>query len=142
MIASTGTVEVGAGYTDDHYQFTSGDRVGDDQRAHVPDTSYKAVRIGGRASLVAGVLEPYVAIENRIVLSGGPLGDRYKFGASAVGYHGELGAVLHLGRFELRAQGSMTLYSWTFRPDANAADEATSATDLIEQVGLSVGYVY
>jgi hypothetical protein len=141
-VASTGTVEVGAGYTDDHYQFTPGDRVGEEQRSHVPDTSYKAVRIGGRASLVAGVLEPYVALENRIVLSGGPLGDRYKFGASAVGYHGALGAVLHLGRFDLRAQGSMTLYSWTFRPDMNAADEATSATDLIEQVGLSVGYTY
>jgi len=142
-IADTGTIEVGAGYTSDRYQFTSDDPIrGPTERAAVPDASYKAVRIGGRASLVAGVLEPYLAGENRIVLSGGVLESRYALGASAVGYHAALGTLLHLGHFEIRAEGSVTLYAWTFRPDSHAADEATSGSDVIEQIGLAVGYTY
>jgi hypothetical protein len=143
MIGDTATVEVGTGYLSDRYQFRSDDPIrGPIERAAVPDASYKAVRIGGRASLVAGAVEPYLAAENRIVLSGGVLESRYALGASVVGYHAALGALLHLGRFEVRAEGSLTLYAWTFRPDSNAADEATSGDDVIEQIGVAVGYTY
>jgi hypothetical protein len=34
------------------------------------------------------------------------------------------------------------VYSWTFRPGTNAADTADGGSDLIEKIGLAVGYVY
>jgi hypothetical protein len=142
-IASTGTIEVGAGYTDDRYQFTTDNPfTGAAERAVVPDAAYKAVRIGGRASLLLGRLEPYVAGENRLVLSGGAMERRYSVSTSVNGVQGALGAVVHLGRFELRAEASLIQYSWTFRYDAGDADQADGGSDLIERIGLTVGYVY
>lgn len=142
-LARAVAIEAGAGYTDDRYRFTSEDpRVGPNEQATVPDASYKAVRIGGRASLRVGRLEPYLAAEGRIVLSGGALEQRYSRGASILGYRGELGAAVHLGRFEVRAGGSVTLYSWTFRPALTDADQADNGKDVIEQIGLAVGYAY
>lgn len=141
-LASVGTVEVGAGYTSDRYQFsTDGTMAGDAQRALVPDAAYKAVRIGGRASLLLGRLEPYLTAENRLVLSGGQMEKRYRLGTSVNGVQGALGAVVHLGRFEIRAEASLLLYSWTFRPDMGDA-QADGGSDLIERIGLTVGYVY
>jgi hypothetical protein len=143
VVADLAGLEVGAGYTDDRYQFTYQDPInGPADHGVVPDASYRAVRIGARASLVAGSFEPYAAVDNRIVLSGGDVGTRYKLGSSAVGYHGALGTAVHLGPFEVRAEGGITLYSWTLRPDSGALDQADSASDVIEQVGVSVGYVY
>ena len=142
-IGSAAAVEVGGGYAVDRYQFKSDDPFqGPHDRAVVPDAIYKAVRIGARGSLRVGPLEPYLALENRIVLSVGVLDSRFGLGASAVGYRGALGAVLHLGRFDVRAEGRITLYSWTFRPDSTDPDQADSGSDMIEQIGLSVGYTY
>jgi hypothetical protein len=142
-IASAGTVEVGAGYTSDRYQFTTdGSMDGDAQRAMVPDAAYKAVRIGGRASLLFGRFEPFVAAENRLVVSGGMMEQRYKVSTSVNGVQGALGAVVHLGRFEVRADASLINYSWSFRYDTNDDDKADGGSDLIERIGLSVGYVY
>jgi len=142
-IASTGTVEVGAGYTSDRYQFTTdGSMDGDAQRATVPDAAYKAVRIGGRASLLFGRFEPFIAAENRLVVSGGMMEHRYKVNTSVNGVQGALGAVLHLGRFEVRADASLTDYSWAFQYDITDDDKADGGSDLIERIGLSVGYVY
>lgn len=142
-IASAGTIEVGAGYTSDRYQFTTdGSLIGDAQRDGVPDAAYKAVRIGGRASLLLGRLEPYVTAENRLVLSGGIMEHRYSLGTSVNGVQGALGAVVHLDRFEVRAEASLLLYSWTFRYDTNDSDKADGGSDRIERIGLTVGYVY
>lgn len=142
-IASTGTVQVGAGYTSDRYQFTTdGSMDGDTQRAMVPDAAYKAVRIGGRASLLLGRLEPYIAGENRVVLSGGAMEKRYTVSTSVNGVQGALGAVVHLGRFEVRAEASVIHYSWAFRYDTTDADKADGGSDLIERIGLTLGYVY
>ncbi len=142
-LANAGTVEVGAGYTSDRYQFTSdGSMDGDAQRAMVPDAAYRAVRIGGRASLLLGRLEPYITAENRLVLSGGQMASRYSVSTSVNGVQGALGAVVHLGRFEVRTEASLQLYSWTFRYDNSDADKADGGSDLIERIGLTVGYVY
>jgi hypothetical protein len=142
-IASTGSFEVGVGYVDDRYQFTSDDELtGMAELATVPDVAYQAVRIGGRGSLLIGPLEPYVAAENRLVLSGGPLAKRYSLGSSVNGVRGALGAAVHLGHFEVRAEGSVSLYSWTFRHDTTDPDYAESGTDAIEQIGLSIGFAY
>jgi hypothetical protein len=137
-IADTAAVEVGAGYTLDRYRFT-GDPV---QRAMVPEASYSAVRIGGRASLLFGSLEPYAAIENRIVVSGGALDERYKLGSSVNGYRAALGAALHLGRIELRAEASATRYRWTFKSDSLDPAQADAGSDAIEQISIALGYAY
>jgi hypothetical protein len=139
-IRGAATLEVGGGYTDDRYAFT-----GDAQdRRIVPDAAYKTVRIGGRASLLVGSLEPYLTFENRIVLSGGALEDRYANGTSTSGVRGSLGAVKRFGKLDVRVEGTLTLYSWTFRPDASdmTAPQATGGRDFIQNVMLAVGYSY
>ncbi|HEX3477310.1 MAG TPA: PEGA domain-containing protein [Kofleriaceae bacterium] len=142
-IASAWTLEVGAGYTSDRYQFTTdGSMDGDAQRATVPDAAYKAVRIGGRASLLLGRFEPYVAAENRLVVSGGMMESRYKVSTSVNGVQGALGAVIHLGHFEVRGEASLIEYGWSFRYDLTDDDKADGGSDVIERIGLSVGYVY
>jgi len=142
-IASAGTIEVGAGYTSDRYQFTTdGSMAGDALRAMVPDAAYKAIRIGGRGSLLLGPLEPYLAVENRPVLSGGMMEHRYKVGTSVNGVLGALGAVVHLGRFDVRAEASLIHYGWSFRYDLTDDDKADGGSDLIERIGLTLGYTY
>jgi PEGA domain-containing protein len=142
-IASAGTIEVGAGYTSDRYQFTTDGSIdGDAQRAMVPDAAYKAVRIGGGASLLLGRLEPYLAAENRLVVSGGMMEQRYKVSTSVNGVKGALGAVVHLGRFDVRAEASLIHYGWSFRYDTTDDDKADGGSDLIERIGLTAGYTY
>jgi hypothetical protein len=138
MVAQAGTIEVGAGYTQDRYQFHGPD----DQVAIVPDASYDAVRIGGRAALRFGVFEPYLTAENRIVLSGGAMEDRYKFGTSVNGVHGTLGAMARFGHIEARVEGGLTLYSWTFKPDTGGAAIAKGGSDFIQNLTFAVGYAY
>lgn len=143
VIGGVGTVEASGGYVDDRYQFSSDNPLlGPAERATVPDVAYQAVRIGGRGSLLLGPLEPYVSAENRVVISGGALGKRYKFGSSVNGVRAALGAALHLGHFEVRAEGNVSLYSWSFRHDTTDPDQAESGSDAIEQVGIAIGYVY
>jgi len=142
-IGTAGTIEASGGYVDDRYQFSSDNLLtGDAERATVPDVAYQAVRIGGRGSLLLGPLEPYASAENRLVLSGGALAKRYTLGTSVNGVRAALGAVLHLGHFEVQAEGSVSLYTWSFRHDNMDPDQAESGSDAIEQIGLSVGYVY
>jgi hypothetical protein len=143
MVASAGAIEVSAGYLSDRFQFHTDDPVnGPGERSVVPDAAYKAVRIGARVSLLVGRLEPYLAAENRVILSGGVLEHRYDLGGSANGYHFALGAAFHLGHFDIRADTSLSVYSWTFRARTTAADTADSGSDLIEKIGVAVGYVY
>jgi len=137
-VADAGTIEVGAGYVDDRYRFNAGDAA---DLTLVPDAAYKSVRIGGRASLLFGAIEPYVAIEQRIVLQGGPLEKRYTLGASVYGVRGSLGATARLGHFEARLEGAITLYSWTFKPDSDDPTKAHGGDDVIENVTFALGYV-
>jgi hypothetical protein len=137
-LGSAGTIEVGAGYARDRYQFTGNP----DEIAIVPDAIYSAVRIGGRASLMFGPVEPYLVTENRLVLSGGAMDTRYKRGTSVNGVHGALGAALHVGGFEVRVEGGLTLYSWTFRPDLADVAQADGGSDFIQNVTFAVGYAY
>jgi hypothetical protein len=140
-IADTGTIEVGGGYTQDRYQFKGNSM----DVGVVPDASYKAIRIGGRASLLLGVLEPYLAAENRVVLSGGAMDQRYKLGASTSGVHVALGTAIHIGHVghvEARLEGGLTRYSWAFKPDVSDTRQADGGTDVIENVTFAVGYNY
>jgi hypothetical protein len=135
-ITDAGTIEVGTGYVDDRYRFTGKP----EEIAIVPDAAYKAMRIGGRASLLFGQVEPYITIENRIVLQGGAMDKRYKLGASVFGVRGSIGSVAHFGSFEVRLEGGATLYSWTFRPDGTEPAQAQGGNDVIESLMLAIGY--
>lgn len=137
-IADAGTVEVGAGYVDDRFRF----RGDPDEVDIVPDAVYQAIRIGGRGSLLVGAFEPYIALENRIVLHGGAMEDRYTLGTSVFGVRGALGAALHLGRFQVRLEGDVTLYRWAFRYFRSDLKRADGGSDMIEKLTLAVGYWY
>jgi hypothetical protein len=139
MVTDVIALEVGGGYAQDHYQFKGAAKDID----IVPNAAYSMVRIGGKASLMLGMIEPYLAGEERIVLSGGALDDRYKLGASANGVRGELGAVVHLGHgIDATLAGIYSLYAWTFKPDVNDPRQATGGSDAVENVTLAVGYAY
>jgi PEGA domain-containing protein len=137
-IADTATIEVGGGYTQERYQF-KGNAV---DVGMVPDASYKSIRIGGRASLLLGLLEPYLAAENRVVLSGGAMDKRYTLGASTSGVRVALGTAVHVGHVEARVEGGLTRYSWAFKPDTTDTRQADGGTDVIENVTFAVGYNY
>jgi hypothetical protein len=137
-IASAGTIEVGAGYVDDRYRFN-----GDPAEVEiVPDAVYQAIRIGGRGSLLLRSFEPYIALENRIVLHGGAMEDRYTLGTSVFGVRGALGVALHVGHFNVRVEGGITMYRWAFRSDTSDRMRADGGSDTIENVSLGVGYWY
>ena len=137
-IANTATLQVGAGYTQDRYQFEGFP----DDVAIVPDANYKTVRIGGRVSLLLGRFEPYVTAENRVVLSGGVMDRRYALGTSTSGVRGTLGAAVRFGHVQARVEGGVTRYSWTFKPDSTDDTQADGGTDFIENVSVSLGYAY
>src|SRR5262249_48328738 len=138
-----GTFDVSVGYVDDRFQFTTDDPLtGPDEQKTVPDVTYQAVRIGGRGSLLIGRLEAYIAAEDRLGATGRRPPQRPPPGRAGHGGRAALGAALHLGHFDIRAEGSVSVYSWSFRHDTTDVDQAESGSDAIEQIGLTVGYVY
>ena len=132
-------VEAGGGYLRDTYRFngTATDI------SLVPDADYQSIRLGARAAYVAGQLEPYLALESRLVFDGGALAARFPNGASASGLHGALGVAAHFGALGLRLEGSISSYSWTFKSDPTMDEYvATGGDDVIKQISLAVGYAY
>lgn len=135
-----GTVEVGAGYVRDQHQFNTDNL---DNLRLVPDADYRSIRIGVRGSLLVGSLEPYLAIENRIVMSGGKvIEDRFSLGASASGLRGALGVGAHFGSFSARLEGSLTRYAWTFKFNTMDEFKADGASDSIIMISAALGYEY
>jgi hypothetical protein len=137
-IADVAALDGGAGFIDDRYRFSGAPA----DVASVPDATYQALRVGVRGSLRVGSLEPYLAYENRIVFTGGPMERRYKVGASVWGLRTAVGSALHLGRVEVRLEGALSAYFWSFTPDPLDTTQADGGTDLIENLTLAVGYSY
>lgn len=132
------TLEVGGGYVRDQYQF-SGDR---DDIALVPDADYQNIRLGVRASALLGKVEPYLAVENRIVLSGGALERRFD-DASASGVRAVAGAEMKFGAVSIRVEGAINYYSWSFTSnDADDMYRASGGTDSIKFITAAIGYAY
>jgi hypothetical protein len=104
----------------------------------VPSADYRSLRLGVRASVV-GKIEPYLAAEGRIVLSGGNLGTRAD-SASASGYKFAGGLATKLGPLAARAEASATQYTWTF--DNVTTTLPPGATDKIFWISFVVGYQY
>jgi len=130
--------EIGVGYTGDQHQFEGLET----DIAKVPDAYYQSVKIGGRLAVLVGNLEPYLGIENRIVMSAGPLAKRFETtgGADISGFRGALGVGMKLGKLVGRFEGSLTRYSWTIVD--NGMTDTDGATDSIKQVSITFGYAY
>jgi hypothetical protein len=131
-------VEASGGFDDDRYSFdvTYGQDI-----LLMPDTNYQSVRLGGKLAYMSGGVEPYISAENRIVLSGGPVGDRFAT-AKASGLKATAGLVLEVGKFSARAEGALINYSWDFTYDPSGTSKATGATDSIKLISMLVGYSY
>lgn len=132
------TVEPQLGYVRDQYQFegTAPDV------ARLPDTDYKSLRLGVRASLLFGDLEPYVVLENRIVESAGKLETRFLPSTSTSGLRGALGLAYKRGPIIARVEGALARYAWTFQFDPMSTFRASGASDSIRLIQFAVGYQY
>ena len=148
-IKDTATIEPSVGYVREQYQFeTDADNptAGMDFEL-VPDAVYNAVRLGIHGSLLLGSLEPYVGVENRIVLAGGTIEDRFSNNGGgadpkATGLRGLAGISAKLGAINARLEASYTRYSWTFKFDNDSEFQATGGNDTIRLISASVGYAY
>ncbi len=137
-IGDAATIEVGGGYVRDQYQF-SGNAA---DIKLVPDADYQSVRVGLRASALFGTVEPYLAAENRLVLSGGPIAERFD-DASASGLRAALGVAMKLGAFDMRLEGALNRYSWTFKSNETTDEfRASGGTDSIKFISVVAGYAY
>ena len=128
-------IEVNGGFVRDQLQFKASNPMA---LALVPAVDYKAVRIGMRAGIKAGMIEPYVSAEGRIVINGGELGTRFE-SASVFGAAGAIGAAMTIGPVFARLEGSLLYYAWTFKDLPTATTSATGATDLVEVFSVIVG---
>jgi hypothetical protein len=137
MFGSFG-VEVSTGFVQD--QFTFDTTVGTDL-ALMPDTQYQSLRIGGKLAYVLDSIEPYITAENRIVMSGGPVGDRFAT-SNTSGIRGSAGLAMRLGSFFVRAEGTLKRYSWTFSYQPGDMSRAEGASDSIQLISMGVGYSY
>lgn len=138
VIANKATFEVGGGYVRDQYQF-EGDSA---DIKLVPDADYQAIRLGIRGSLRLGAVEPYLAAENRLVMSGGTLETRFD-DASASGLRAALGVALDLGSFYARVEGALNRYTWSFTArDMSDEFRATGGVDSIKLISVAAGYAY
>lgn len=131
------TLEVGGGYVRDQFQFegTANDLL------LLPDADYQSFRLGGRASLLLGRLEPYLAAETRLVTAGGRLAVRFRE-ASASGLRGALGLGARHGKLFGRVEAAATSYRWDFTFESADERRADGASDSIKQLQLVVGYEY
>jgi hypothetical protein len=136
---SKGSVDIGAGFIRDQHQFNVSETSDIDL---VPDADYRAIRIGARGGLRVGPIEPYLGVENRVVLSGGRIEERFTRGGSASGLRAALGANAKLGPLQTRLEGSFTRYSWTFKYDNNDDFRADGARDSIFLISAGIGYAY
>lgn len=131
-------LEVSAGFVRDQHQF-EGER---DDIELVPDADYQSVKLGARVSAITKTFEPYLTLENRIVLSGGPMAERFD-GASAQGYRAALGVEAKLGAISARVEGAINYYVWSFEFDSSMDEfRADSGTDSIKLITVGLGYAY
>ncbi len=138
LIADKFVAEVNLGYAGDQHQFEGLEA----DIAKVPDAYYQSLKIGGRVAILVDKLEPYLAAENRIVMSAGPLAKRFDStgGSDVSGFRGALGVGVKVGKITGRVEGSLTRYSWTFAD--NGVTDTNGAVDSIKQVSITAGYAY
>jgi hypothetical protein len=137
-IRSKGTIEASFGFVRDEHRFNTSPS----NLNLVPDADYRSIKLGARGSLLVGSIEPYLALENRVVISGGDVIEERFSRADASGLRGALGAGTQLGPLHARLEASFTRYSWTFKYDTTDTFKADGASDSITLISAAVGYAY
>jgi len=135
LVGDASSITIEGGFVRDQLQFQAASKM---DLLKVPYVDYRSIEFGVRAATHAGSLEPFAALEGRIVMSGGDLGTRFA-SADTTGGRVAVGASLAAGPVYLRAQAALTVYSWTFTNSAAGAGTADGATDLIEVLSFVVG---
>ena len=136
VFAKIASLELAAGLVRDKHRFKG--EVND--IAQVPDADYRSARFGPCVAVAIDRFEPYLAAEYRVVLSAGPLQDRFMDGASIYGARLATGVTARFGRFGAHLEVSGIQYRWNIR---NAAVTGTDgAHDSIMQVSAAFGGAY
>jgi len=130
-------VEANAGFIRDQVAFNA---INQTTLAMVPSADYRSIRIGARVSL-ARPIEPYVSVENRVVLSGGELEKRAD-NAEVSGYALAGGVNAAFGPVAVRAEASVTKYNWKYSSNSATPPIASGADDRLIAIKFLVGYQY
>jgi hypothetical protein len=139
-IGEASSIAIDAGFVRDQMQFNAATTT---DLAKVPVVDYRSLRLGVRAATTLGRLHPFVAVEGRVVMSGGALATRFTR-ADITGAHASFGAQLDAGPVFFRAQGALTYYGWTFTNSGLAAGApmADGATDVVEVLSFVIGLTH
>jgi hypothetical protein len=109
-----------------------------------PDVDYHIARIGARAlAKAAPMFEAWLGVDNRVVVSGGPLEDRFR-GPEVDGLAARAGLAAFLldRHLEGRVEGAYARYGWTFSPESGDAYIADGGSDVMYGVTITVGGRY
>jgi PEGA domain len=110
--------------------------------AILPVATYSVVRLGAGVGYRRDWLELIAQVENRPVLGGGVMADRFR-SASADGLAARLGAMVMLGdRLFARLEGNYARYAWTFDYDMDDTYRAKGATDVHLGVSFATGAAF
>lgn len=139
-VGENSSVAIEGGYVRDQLQFMATSKT---LLLKVPYADYRSIKLGVRASTMVGALEPFIALEGRIILSGGDLGDRF-MSHDITGGHAAVGASITAGPVYLRAQAAITLYSWALSNSGTDQPGGTAdgASDKIEVLSFVVGLTH
>lgn len=109
----------------------------------VPDVDYHMIRIGGRVVYRRAPAEAWLGVDNRLVITAGPLEDRFR-AADVDGFGLRGGAAMWFldGHLEGRVEGNLTRFGYTFQSEDGDAFDADGGSDLLYGVTLSVGGSY
>lgn len=134
-------IDVDAEWMHTLYEFRDGNGVpvGD-----TPDVDYHIARIGIRVlGKVAAPVDVWIGADNRVVLSGGPLEDRFRR-AEVDGVAARAGlAVFFLDRhLEGRIEGAYARFGWKFQPESGDPYIADGGSDAMYGVTITVGGRY
>lgn len=110
----------------------------------VPDVDYHMLRFGGRLVFRAGsMFEGWAGADNRIVITGGPLEDRFRSSnVDGVSARAGLAARFAGSHLEARVEGEYTRIGWTFESEPGDTYDADGATDTLSGVTFTVGGSY
>jgi hypothetical protein len=123
------------------YAFRDGNSVPVDD---TPDVDYQIARIGVRVlGRVLPELEAWAGVDNRVVLSGGPLEDRFRRPeVDGVAARAGAAAFLLSRHVEARVEGAYARYAWTFQPESGDPYIADGGTDAMYGVTITLGGIY
>ena len=133
-------VEASGGFVSDRFHFKTTSM--DDFDA-MPEADYSAVRLGGKLLFVSDQIEPYLAVENRIVISGGTLESRFA-AAHATAFRAALGLGMKFGSIAGNIEGTYMKYSWALSNGSTQMPkwDATGASDSILSFSAVAGYQF